>query len=291
MSPANTIPAANVLTFSSRIRLADGNDVPILGFGTYELDREEAYQAVLWALEAGYRLIDSAEWYENEKEVGQAILDFCKTTNTARSEIFYTTKLKNNNGYSKVKDAIHRSVAKCGLGYIDLYLMHGPMGGPEARQESWKAICDAQAEGLIRSVGISTFGIPHIQDILDLSEKYPKPVVHQIDLHPFMARTEIVNFSRKNDIVLEAWGPLVRGMRFNHPKILSLAGKYRKQPAHILLRYSLQKDYIAIPKSAYKERIISNTNIFDFELTTKEISQLDALDEGLVTDWDPTSVP
>ncbi|KAF9449751.1 Aldo/keto reductase [Macrolepiota fuliginosa MF-IS2] len=290
MSSAGSNAPRHELTFTSTTALRDGNNIPILGFGTYELDGVEAYQSVRWALEAGYRLIDSAEWYENEKEAGQAILDFCKETNTPRSEIFYTSKLKNNNGYASVKKCIERSVKECGLGYIDLYLMHSPIGGKNARQESWKAICDAQKEGIIRSVGISTFGTTHIQDILDLSAEYPTPVAHQIDLHPFMARTEIVEFSRKNGMVLEAWGPLVRGMRFNHHTLRSIATKHGKETAHILLRYSLQKGYVAIPKSARKDRIIANTQIFDFELTTEEIAQLDALDEALVTDWDPTTV-
>lgn len=150
-------------------------------------------------IQAGYRLIvrflpanerrdvcdtlvqDSAEWYGNENEVGRAILDFCEATNVPRSDIFYTSKLKNNNGYKRVKKSIERSVKECGLGIIDLYLMHSPIGGKKARQESWKAICDSQKEGLIRSIGISNFGIPHVQDILDLSDEgAAPPVVHQV---------------------------------------------------------------------------------------------------------------
>ncbi|XP_006458983.1 hypothetical protein AGABI2DRAFT_149224 [Agaricus bisporus var. bisporus H97] len=264
--------------------------MPILGFGTYELDGDEAYRSVRWALEAGYRLIDSAEWYGNENRVGEAIRDFCEATKAPRSEIFYTGKLKINSNYAQAKQSIKRSIKDCGLGYFDLYLMHSPIGGKRARQASWKAICDAQKEGLIRSIGISNFGIPHMQDILEMSSEYPKPVVHQIDLHPFMTRTEIVDFSRENSMVLEAWGPLVRGMRSNHRTLRSIAKKYKKNVTHILLRYSLQKGYITIPKSSHRDRIIANTEIFDFKLTWDEIAQLDALDESLVTDWDPTTV-
>lgn len=166
---------------------------------------------------------DSAAWYENEREVGQAIVDFCQSTGTPRTAIFYTTKLKENNGYDRTKLAIQRSLDVCGLGYIDLYLIHGPLGGPHARKESWRAICDFKEEsgGLLRSIGISTFGIRHMKDIIDAG--MPIPVVHQvncpdfsffgvsdllimfyqIDLHPFMTRTEIVEFSRKNGMVLE----------------------------------------------------------------------------------------
>ncbi|KAF7327325.1 Aldo-ket-red domain-containing protein [Mycena kentingensis (nom. inval.)] len=257
--------------------------------GTYELDGQEAYTAVTWALEAGYRHIDSATWYENERECGKAILDFCASTGTPRSAIFYTTKLKINAGYEATLKAIEFSLKECGLGYIDLYLIHGPLGGATARKECWRAICDAQKTGQLKSIGISTFGVRHIQEILDMG--LVVPAVNQIDLHPFMTRTKIVDLCRKHRISLEAWAPLVRGLRFKHPAITKLSGKYKKEPAQILLRYSLQKNYVAIPKSSSRTRITSNLNIFDFALEESEVAELDGLDEELVTDWDPTDCP
>ncbi|KAL0578083.1 hypothetical protein V5O48_003901 [Marasmius crinis-equi] len=245
------------LSLDSKIKLRNNEEIPVLGFGTYELDGDEAYQAVMWALETGYRHIDSAEWYENERECGRAILDFCKQANIPRSEIFYTTKLKYNNGYNAVKRSIERSLELCGLGYIDLYLIHGPIGGPQARLDSWRAICEVQKSGKLKSIGISTFGVRHMQELIDSG--LPLPVVHQ------------------------AWAPLVRGLRFNHPVVARLSSKYSKEPAHILLRYSLQKGYVAIPKSVKKERIVSNTKLFDFELQGGEIAELDDLDEGAVS--------
>ncbi|KAF8622008.1 hypothetical protein AX15_007362 [Amanita polypyramis BW_CC] len=280
---------STTLSLQSKIKLRDDLQIPALGFGTYELDGEDAYNAVTWALEAGYRHIDSAEWYENEREVGQAILDFCKLSGIDRSEIFFTTKLKENNGYDQTRKAIERSLKECGLGYIDLYLIHGPLGGPQARKESWQAICNAQKEGVVKSIGISTYGMKHLQEILEY--QLPLPVIHQIDLHPFMSRRQIVQFCRKHDIVLEAWAPLARGLRMQHPTIQELAAKYNKEPAQVFIRYSLQKNYIPIPKSSRKDRIISNTSIFDFSLTDDEILKLDDLDEGLLTDWDPTDCP
>ncbi|KAI0710188.1 Aldo/keto reductase [Earliella scabrosa] len=277
------------LSLDSKLKLRDGNEIPILGFGTYEMEGEQCYTAVRWALEAGYRHIDTAEWYENERECGRAILDFCKESGTPREAIFYTTKLKENKGYDHVRAAARKSLEECGLGYIDLYLVHDPTGGPQARADSWRAVVDAKAEGFIRSVGVSTFGMRHLQEIV--SSGLELPVLNQIDLHPFMTRTEIVNFCHKHGIALEAWGPLVRGMRFNHPKIVALAEKYHKEPAHVLLRYSLQKGYVAIPKSVSKARIESNLRLFDFELSAQEMTELDALDEYLVTDWDPTDEP
>ncbi|KAF8727173.1 hypothetical protein AX14_007519 [Amanita brunnescens Koide BX004] len=277
------------LSLQSKVKLRDDHEIPILGLGTYELYGKDSYNAVMWALEAGYRHIDSAEWYENEREVGQAILDFCKLTGIDRSEIFFTTKLKRNDVYSRVRQSIETSLRECGLGYIDLYLIHGPLGGPQARKESWQAICDAQKEGLIKSIGISTYGINHLRELLQY--QLPLPAVHQIDLHPFMAHGEIVKFCREHDIILEAWAPLVRGLRMQHPSIVELASKYNKEPAQVLVRYSLQKGYIPIPKSSRKDRIMLNKDVFDFSLTEEEVLTLDTLDEGLVTDWDPTSCP
>ncbi|KAA1467134.1 aldo-keto reductase [Dentipellis sp. KUC8613] len=276
-------------TLQSKVKLSDGNEIPVLGFGTYELEGQDAYQSVMWALEAGYRHIDSAEWYENERECGRAIQDFCAKTGTPRSEIFYTTKLKHNAGVAATKKAIKKSLAECGLGYIDLYLIHGPWGGPQARRDAWEAIVEAQKEGIVKSIGISTFGVRHMRELLETG--LPVPAVHQIDLHPFMTRSEIVKFSTEHGMTLEAWGSLARGMRMKHPYILQLAEKYKKQPAHIFLRYSLQKGFVPLVKSSSQNRIIDNTYIFDFQLSTEEVAHLDSLNENLVTDWDPTDSP
>ncbi|KAL7279162.1 hypothetical protein ACG7TL_007002 [Trametes sanguinea] len=277
------------LTAQSKLKLRDGNEIPIMGFGTYEMEGKEAYNAVRWALEAGYRHIDSAEWYYNEAECGRAIKDFCAATGTPREEIFFTTKLKNNSGFAAAKASVRRSLKECGLDYIDLYLLHSPLGGPQMRHESWKAAMEAKAEGLVRSIGVSNYGVRHLQEMVDASVELP--VINQIDLHPFMTRPDVVAFCKKYDIALEAWAPLVRGLRFRHPAIVALAKKYSKDPAHILLRYSLQKGYIPLPKSSTKSRIQSNLQVYDFELTDEEIEKLDSLDEYLVTDWDPTNTP
>ncbi|CAK5269253.1 unnamed protein product [Mycena citricolor] len=329
--PSTSLPMA--LTLQSTRKLNDGNEILILGFGAFCEDRNirAGWQGSIRCRylgsrgepalpspgacflprqvlisQAGYRHIDSATWYENEREVGQAIRDFCESTGTPRSAIFYTTKLKLNDGYEPTLKAIQFSLDECGLEYIDLYLIHGPLGGPAARKECWRAICDAQKEGRVKSIGISTFGVRHIKEILEMGLAVPavnqvRPVgrffqastdqSYEIDLHPFMIRTEIVNLCHEHGISLEAWAPLVRGLRFKHPSIVSLAKKHHKEPAQILLRYCLQKGYVAIPKSSSRARIASNTNIFDFALDEKEVADLDALDEGLVTDWDPTECP
>jgi len=176
------------------------------------------------------------------------------------------------------------------LEYIDLYLLHSPIGGPQARKDSWKAVCDVQQTGQLKSIGVSNFGIRHLTEMVD--GNVPLPVVNQIDLHPFMTRNDIVAFCNQHSIALQAWAPLVRGFpEHNHPSITNLARKYVKEPAQVLLRYSIQKGYIPIPKSANKARIVSNTQIFDFELAPEEVIHLDSLDSSLVTDWDPTNCP
>ncbi|THH17072.1 hypothetical protein EW146_g3679 [Bondarzewia mesenterica] len=263
--------------------MSDGNEIPRLGFGTYELDGKDAYQAVTWALE------DTATWYENEAECGQAIRDFCARTGTPRSEIFYTTKLRENAGFAATVKAIQFSLDACGLDYIDLYLIHGPEGGPQKRKEAWEAILQAQKEGKLRTVGVSTYGIKHLKELIDGGMQVP--TVHQIDLHPFMTRTEIVKYCKDHDIALEAWSSLARGMRMSHPSIVALTKKYNKEPAHIFLRYSLQKGYVPLVKSSSKERVISNTKVYDFALTDEEIAHLDSLNENLRVDWDPTDCP
>ncbi|KIJ14448.1 alcohol dehydrogenase [Paxillus involutus ATCC 200175] len=279
----------SVLTLQSTRKLKDGKEIPILGFGTYGMDNDETYRVVRRALEAGYRHIDSADWYDNEEGCGRAIREFIKETNLERSDVFFTTKLKFNNGKANVAKAIDKSLEECGLVYIDLYLIHGPLGGPQMRRESWEAIVEAQEKGKLRSIGISTFGVRHMQELSNTG--LPDPVVNQIDLHPFMTRTDVVKYCTERGIVLEAWAPLTRCMRFQHPAITALAGKYNKEPAQILLRYSLQKGYVPLPKSSNNERLVSNTQIFDFELQKEEVEHLDTLDEALVTDWNPTDCP
>ncbi|OBZ72303.1 putative oxidoreductase C2F3.05c, partial [Grifola frondosa] len=279
--------------------------------GTYELDGEEAYSPVRYlpTFILLYRAripiiftgwvpshrksrqpltISKCEYnslrtlqngYGNEAQCGRAIREFCARTGTPREAIFYTTKLKTNSGFAATKAAIQRSLDKCSLGYIDLYLMHSPIGGPEKRRDCWKAIMEARAEGKIRSIGVSNYGVKHLQEMVDA--RVELPVINQVDLHPFMTRTDIVAFCNEHDIALEAWAPLVRGLRFRHPSLRNLSKKYNKEPAQILLRYSLQKGYIPLPKSSSRVRIESNIKVYDFELTSDEVAALDALDEGM----------
>jgi len=264
--------------------------MPRFGLGVYESEGQDCYNSVLWALQAGYRLIDSAEWYENEEESGKAIRDFMAQTGTPRSEIFYTTKLMKNLGYEHVKRSIQRSLDLAGLDYLDLYLIHGPHPDKKARLDSWRAIEDAVAEGKIRAAGVSNLGVRHLEELYAAGLKVPI-AINQMDLHPFMRRVELVEYCRSKGIVMMAWGPLVRGYRFDHPAVVALGKKHAKSPAQILLRWGLQKDFIVIPKSVKQSRIEQNKDVFDFQLDSEDMKALEDLDEHLVTDWDPSEDP
>ncbi|GAA6023661.1 hypothetical protein JCM8202_005988 [Rhodotorula sphaerocarpa] len=275
-------------SLTSKIALNDGNSYPRFGLGVYVTEPgEETYNAVTWALEH----IDGAEWYENEEDCGRAINDFIKSSGVPRSEIHFTTKLMHNRtdpGWAE--QSVDRSLQKSGLDYIDLYLIHDPNGGPDVRAAMWEGCCRAKDAGKVRSIGVSNFGVKHLEDLLARKPKYI-PAVNQIDLHPFMTRIDLVEYCRAQTITLEAWAPLVRGERFDHPVVVELAKKYNKSPAQVLIRYGLDRGFIVIPKSTKKNRIADNANVFDFVLEQGDIERLSRENCNLVTDWEVSTVP
>ncbi|KAF2013731.1 Aldo/keto reductase [Aaosphaeria arxii CBS 175.79] len=284
--------AQNAFSLASRTKLSNGLSMPTIQLGVYLTSGRETSRAVRLALESGYRAVDSAQMYDNEAESGKAILDFLSSganvDGLKREDIHFTSKLASNSAYSTARDAIKRSVKECGLGYIDLFLLHSPYGGREARLESWRAVEDAIADGEVRIGGVSNYGVKHLQELLDSKPKI-LPAVNQVEVHPFNTRTDIVEFCHKNDIVVEAYAPLVRALRMKHPTIVSLSKKYQCTPAQLLVRWSLQKGYVPLPKSVKKERIIENSQVGGFSIEQVDIEKMDGLDEYLVTDWDPTN--
>merc|ERR1711939_539117 len=256
---------------------------PRFGLGVYVTEPgAETYNAVTWALEAGYRHIDGAEWYENEADCGRAINDFIAKSGTPRSEIFFTTKLMHNRtDPAWVEKCVDVSLSKAGLDYIDLYLIHDPTGGPDVRAAMWEGCCRVRDTGKVKSIGVSNFGVKHLEDLLARKPTYA-PAVNQVDLHPFMTRNDLVAFCQSKGIVLEAWAPLVRGMRFKHPVVVELAEKYGKSPAQVLIRYGLDRGFIVIPKSTQKARIVDNARVFDFTLEQADVDRLTGLDCFLV---------
>ncbi|WVR07888.1 hypothetical protein IAU60_004931 [Kwoniella sp. DSM 27419] len=278
----------SVAALDGRLTMRDGQTIPQFGLGVYEMNDQEAYDSTRAALDAGYRHVDTAEWYENEAPCGKAINEWCKETKTPRSDIFLTSKLMHNKSYDQASRDLRASLKRAQVDSFDLYLMHSPIGGPQIRKDIWRALVDAKKEGLLKSIGVSNFGKKHIQEMVD--DGVELPVVNQVDLHPFMRHPEIVEICEQHNIILEAWGPLARAMRFNHPVITKIAQAKGRDAAQIFLRWGLQHGFIVIPKSVSPKRIASNSQVFDFELDADEMKELDGLDEYLVTDWDVVDV-
>lgn len=250
--------------------LANGVVKPLVGLGVYKADDgAEVEQAIRMALEAGYRSIDTAAIYENEAGVGKAIRD----SKIPREEIFVTTKVWNTEqGYESTLQAFDTSLQKLGLDYIDLYLVHWPV--PGKYKETWRALETLYKKGLVRSIGVSNFHIHHLEDLLSVCEV--KPMLNQIEMHPFLIQEELRQYCEQHGIYVEAWRPLMRG-NLEVPLVQEMAERYQKTPAQIVLRWDLQHKVLVIPKSVRKERIIENAGLFDFELTDEDMTMLDGL--------------
>jgi diketogulonate reductase-like aldo/keto reductase len=267
------------------ITLRNGVDIPRLGLGVFQSKAGgEARAAVRAALEAGYRHIDTARIYGNESDVGEAIAE----SGIPREEIFVTTKLWNSDhGYESALRACRESLGRLGLSHIDLYLIHWPV--PELRKESWRALVKLQEEGLCRAIGVSNYMIRHIEELRSISPVLP--AANQVEISPFGARSELVAYCHGHGIAVEAYSPLTKGKRINHPAVVAMANKYGRTPAQILIRWALQHDLVVLPKSSRPERIRENAAVFDFVIAPEDMRALDGLDEGLVTAWDPTNAP
>ncbi|KAF2709356.1 Aldo/keto reductase [Pleomassaria siparia CBS 279.74] len=268
--------------------------MPTIHLGVYLTSGQETFQAVKWALQVGYRGIDSAQMYDNEAETGKAILEFlssdANTHSLEREHIHFTSKLASNSAYDTARKSIKRSVKECGLGYIDLFLLHSPYGGKKARLESWRAVEDAINDGEVKIGGVSNYGVKHLQELLDSKPRIP-PAVNQIEVHPFNTREAITSYCQEKGIVVEAYAPLVRALRMKHATIVSLSKKYGCSSGQLLVRWSLQHGYVPLPKSVKKERMAENADIGGFSIDEADMAKMDELDEYLVTDWDPTNCP
>lgn len=250
------------------VTLNNGVIMPRLGFGTWKLDDEEVEKAVLTALETGYRLIDTASVYNNEKGVGRAI----KKSSLQREDIFVTTKLWPTD-FGRVEAALDESLQKLGLDYVDLYLVHWPV--PLMSSKVWGSMIKVYNSGKAKAIGVSNYSKKQIERILN---SYPiPPAVNQVEFNPFKENLELLDFCLKNNIALEAYSPLTKGKNLNDDIILGIASKYNKTAAQLLIRFALQKGAIVIPKSGNPERIKENYHVFDFEISEQDIKALDAL--------------
>jgi methylglyoxal/glyoxal reductase len=268
------------LSLASRTKLNTGAEIPCLGLGTWKMRGEEARRSVAAALREGYRLIDTAQMYGNEKEVGQGIAE----SGVPREEIFVTTKLNNDNhGRTSSLRSFDESLAKLGTGYIDLFLIHWPVEG--MWEESWGAMEGLLRDGRCRAIGVSNFTTAHLEKLARLSKIVP--AVDQVEFHPFLFQKELLEHCRQHRIVLEGYSPLVRGARMENPVLQQVAAAHHRTGAQVLLRWGLQHGVVEIPKSSRIERIRENKSLFDFELAPKEMAALDGLHEELHVTWDP----
>lgn len=261
------------------LKMNNGLEIPLLGFGTFKAaDGEEAYQATLAAIKAGYRHIDTAAIYKNEESVGRAIKD----SGVAREELFITTKLWNDShSYDGAKEALATSLRKLGLDYIDLYLIHWP--NPKAIRDSWES-ANAQAwaymeetveAGLIKTIGVSNFMVHHLEALAKTAKI--KPAVNQIRLAPGCYQSEVIEYCKEHDIILEAWSPLGQGEIFTNETMLSLAEKYGKTVAQIALAWSVYEGFLPLPKSVHGNRIKENMDFFDIDLSQEDAEKIKTL--------------
>ncbi len=273
------------LTLKSTLKLNNGISIPLLGLGVYLLrPGTESYQSVKAALDTGYRLVDTASFYGNEEDVGKAVRDSV----VPREEVFVTTKLWNDDhGYDSVHRAFDASLKHLGLGYIDLYLIHFPV--PGLREESWRALENILNSGRTRSIGVSNYTERHLKDLLHRSSVVP--AVNQVEFSPFLYQRELLEFCRSQQIQIEAYAPLTASRRLNDPRITAIAKQHGRTNAQIMLRWTIQHEVVVIPKSRHADRIAENARVFEFELTSEDMSILDGLNDGFRSSWNPTMVP
>ncbi len=265
MTPA-TIPS---------VTLNDGNTLPVIGLGVGELSESETEQSVSAALEAGYRLIDTASAYGNEAAVGRAIA----SSGIPREDIFVTTKLATSDqGFQASQDALKASLGRLGLDYVDLYLIHWPAGNPGKYVDSWGGLMKRKQDGDTKSIGLANFHAEDLSNVIDLS--YFTPAVNQIELHPLLNQAELRATNAEYGIATEAYGPLGVGNLLDNATIGSVAQAHGKTPAQVLIRWSIQLGNIVIPRSSSPERIKSNFDVFDFELTDDDMATLNGLNDG-----------
>jgi methylglyoxal/glyoxal reductase len=266
-----------LLTLESYAKLNNGVNIPLLGLGVYQSPPGKTTQRVVsYALKIGYRHVDTAYLYGNESDVGTAL----RESGLRREEVFITTKVWNSDqGYGTTLQACERSLRRLGLTYVDLYLIHWPVRGMS--KETWKAMVKLLQEGKARAIGVSNYTIGDLKEILQSSEDVDvEPAVDQVEFHPFLFQRELLQFCKRNNIQLQAYSPLTRAKRLNHPTIVGIAKKYGKTPAQVLIRWSLQHDAAVIPKSIHEERIRENSQVFDFELEAEDMKYLDSLNEN-----------
>jgi diketogulonate reductase-like aldo/keto reductase len=266
--------AANVAKNGRARVLADGNEIPVLGLGVWQVqDGRQCEDAVRWALEAGYRHVDTAQAYGNERSVGRALRD----SGLPREDVFITTKF-----YPGRRDPaaeVQRSLERLGLDFVDLYIIHWPQGGPTW---AWDGMQRAHKRGYARSIGVSNFSVPDVESVLEVADV--PPVINQVQFSPFEFRRALQDACERRGVALEAYSPLGTGRHLGDRQVARIAERLGRTPAQVLIRWSLQRGLIVLPKSTHRERIEQNAQVFDFELSDEEMATLDKLDRTGGTD-------
>ncbi|KAM0720345.1 hypothetical protein Q7P37_004481 [Cladosporium fusiforme] len=278
------------LDINSTLRMKSGYEIPVLGYGVYQTPADVAEDVVNHAIESGYRHVDSAHAYRNEAPSAKGMLK----AGIPREQLFYTSKVGPKYiNYLGAKRCIRESLEQTKLDHIDLFLLHAPYHGTEGRLGAWKALVEAVKEGKIRTIGVSNFGVHHLEE-LEQWQKQQTPEdagvlsVNQVELHPWLARPDIVDWCKQRGVVLEAYSPLVRNTRGDDPLLKPLAAKHNRTPAQILLRWGLQKGFVILPKSVTHSRIEANRNLYDFELDAEDMKSLETGSYEPCA-WDPTT--
>ncbi|MFJ5222997.1 aldo/keto reductase [Streptomyces sp. NPDC088400] len=273
------------MTSVPHVVLNNGVKIPQLGFGVFQVEDDRTTDAVLAALEAGYRSIDTAAVYGNEAGVGRAIA----ASGLPRDELFVTTKLWNDDqGHDATLAAFEAGLAKLGLDHVDLYLIHWPTPARDRYLDTWRAMEKLLADGRARAIGVSNFQPAHLQRLMDESDVVP--AVNQIELHPGLQQAALRDFHAQHGIATEAWSPLAQGALLQEEAITEIAGRHEKTAAQVVLRWHLQLGNIVIPKSVTPARIRENIDVFDFELSAGDMDALGTLDRGLRTGPDPDTL-
>ena len=273
------------MDIKSSTKLNNGVEMPWFGLGTFRAeDGTEVETAVKTALENSYRSIDTAAVYQNERGVGNAV----KESGVPREEIFITSKVWNSDqGYESTMQAFEKSIDKLQLDYLDLYLIHWPKGKKSV--DTWKAMEELYNKGKIKAIGVSNFLVHHLEDFLP--ECNVTPAVNQVEFHPELIQPDLLVYCQQKNIQLEAWSPIMKGKVLEIPVMKELAEKYDKNPVQIVLRWDIQKGVVTIPKSVTPERIISNADIFNFELSEEDMQKIDSLDKNARIGFHPDKIP
>ncbi|MDO7907471.1 aldo/keto reductase [Paenibacillus sp. JX-17] len=266
-------------------QLHNGTVMPWFGLGVFQVEEgEDLVRAIRDAAAFGYRSIDTAAIYANERSVGQGIAAALVENNLNREDLFITSKVWNADlGYEETLAAFETSLNKLGLDYLDLYLIHWPVAGKY--KDAWRALETLYNQGRVKAIGVSNFQVHHLEDLLQDAQIVP--MVNQVEFHPLLTQKELLSYTRSNQIQLEAWSPLMQGQLLDHPLLQEIAGLHHKSVAQVILRWDLQHGVVTIPKSTKKHRIIENASIFDFQLTAEEMDRIDALNENRRVGPDP----